>query len=169
VQELARPYLGVCLGHQLLADALGGRAGRAERMEVGLLDIDLNETGRKHQLFSGFGQRKRAIQWHGAEVLAVPEDGVVLASSVDCPISAFCVGPVAFGIQYHVEATDQSIGDWAASPPSSEMLKRLHGASAGPRLRAEVAAAMGELRSNSRRFYDNFMDIARRHLAAYAE
>lgn len=157
---LDRPYLGICLGHQLLAHALGGTVGTAVKPEVALLQIELSDAGRKHALFSGFGVSKRAVQWHGAEVTSLPNNGVVLASSADCPVSAFTVGGAAFGVQYHVEATTLSVRDWCELPASSALLQRLHGPSAAARLRAEVAASVPELHSNSRLFYDNFMKIA---------
>lgn len=165
VRELDRPYLGVCLGHQLLADALGGEVKVAARPEVGLLDIELNEAGRQHALFAGFGAGKRAVQWHGAEVVKPPPGSTVLASTPDCPVTAFGVGSSAFGIQYHVEATDQSIEEWAAVGSNPDLLVRLHGPGAAARLLEKVTQAMPELRSNSRRFYDNFMGLARRRLA----
>ncbi|MBZ0209807.1 MAG: type 1 glutamine amidotransferase [Hyphomicrobium sp.] len=164
VGELDRPYLGVCLGHQLLADALGGRVEPAVKPEVALLQIELSDAGRQHPLFSGFGTKKRAVQWHGAEVISLPQDGLVLGSSVDCPISTFMVGSTAFGVQYHVEATLRSVGAWCEHPDSSALLERLHGPSAATRLQADVSAAMPELHSNSRRLYDNFMKIARAQL-----
>jgi GMP synthase-like glutamine amidotransferase len=165
VKDLNRPYIGICLGHQLLADALGGTVGRAAKPEVALLPISLNDAGRLHPLFSGFGASKLAVQWHAAEVTALPPGGSVLASSADCAISAFEVAPAAFGIQYHVEATDHSVSTWSDLPASAALLERLHGPSAASSLRAAVSAAMPELRSNSRRLYDNFMRIARNHRA----
>ena len=165
VEELDKPYLGVCLGHQLLADSIGGQVGVAEKPEAGLHEIEITGAGRRHPLFSGFGPSKRAVQWHGAEVKSVPRHALVLASTANCPVTAFGVGSAAFGIQYHVEATDDLVGEWGSGPPSSTLIERLHGSGAAPRFHAEVIAAMPELRSNSRRLYDNFMGIARRRLA----
>jgi GMP synthase-like glutamine amidotransferase len=106
------------------------------------------------------------VQWHGSEVKALPHGGVLLASTGGCPIAAFAVGSSAFGLQYHVEATDQSIIDWSSGPPGSEKLRRLHPPGFGSKLRARVSDGFAELLGNSRRLYDNFMRIAVERLAA---
>jgi GMP synthase-like glutamine amidotransferase len=165
VAEFDKPFLGVCLGHQLLADALGGAVGPAAVGEINLLDISLSEEGRKHPLYAGFGETKRGVQWHGAEVKAMPDGAVLLASTGDCPIAAFAYGSSAFGLQYHVEATDLSIVDWSGAAGESELLRRLHPPGFGAKLRARVSEGFAELLGNSRRLYDNFMRIAVGRLA----
>jgi GMP synthase-like glutamine amidotransferase len=158
VAERDKPFLGICLGHQLLADALGGEVGPANVGEINLLDIALNEDGRRHPLYAGFGMTKRALQWHGSEVKTLPKGGVVLASTSDCPIAAFAYGSSAFGLQYHVEATDQSVVDWSAA--NKEVLEQLHPPGHAGKLRMRVIESFAELLGNSRRLYDNFMHIA---------
>lgn len=161
VDDADKPFLGICLGHQLLADALGGEVGLASKPEVGVLDIGIQET---HPLFDGFGTSKRAIQWHGAEVTRVPSGATVLASTPGCAITAFSARSSAFGIQYHVEATDVLADEWGATPGGLAMLEYANGAGSRERILNGVAGAMPELRANADKFYNNFMAIAQHRL-----
>lgn len=164
VQERDLPFLGICLGHQLLADALGGSVGLAAKPEIGVLDIEINAAGQTHDLFQGFGPSKRAVQWHGAEIKSLPQGTTLLASTAGCPVTAFSAGSSAFGIQYHVEAHDGLVHTWAATPGGQAMLEAAGGPGARERITGNATAAMPELSANARRFTENFLTLARRRI-----
>ena len=98
VTELNMPFLGVCLGHQLLADALGGRVGPMEAAEVGILDVEITEAGAADPLMSGLPRTGKCLQWHGAAVLEPPPGARVLARSPACPVQAIGIGRHAWGL-----------------------------------------------------------------------
>jgi len=157
VLERGLPYFGLCLGHQLLADALGGAVGRAETPEIGVLDIELTPDGRASTLFRGMGHHGKCLQWHSAEVSQPPDGARVLASSPACRVQALSIGEQAFSLQYHVEITETTVGDWAAVPAYKEALEKNLGADALPRFHADTEAHMADFNRNARRLYDNFM------------
>ncbi len=165
VNDLDKPLLGICLGHQLLADALGGRVAKANRGEAAVTNIQFTDAGVNHPLYAGFGKSKRAISWHGSEVTTVPPHAVVLGHTSDCATSCFVAGSAAVGVQYHVEATGWQTDAWAATPDGAQHLVQLHGEKGVPLVQKVMADAKPELLINSRRFYENFMQLARNTLA----
>jgi GMP synthase-like glutamine amidotransferase len=112
------PYLGICLGGQMLAAALGGRVVSGRWEELGCLQVSLTEEGRHDPLFSAMPEGFATFQWHH-DSFDIPEGGVLLASSTDCPNQAFRFGSAAWGIQFHPEVTERIIRDWCAWDPAT--------------------------------------------------
>src|SRR5918995_3586223 len=103
------PILGICLGSQLIAGALGGTVYRGAKKEIGWYDVYITDKG-LDSLFKGFDQRKlRVFQWHG-DTYTLPQDAVVLAYT-DLYPQAFRIGS-AYGLQFHLEVTKEMIKVW---------------------------------------------------------
>lgn len=107
------PYLGICLGGQLLAAALGARVVSNRWEELGSLPVSLTEQAPRDRLFSALPSEFITFQWHH-DSFDIPEGGVLLASSPACRHQAFRIGPAAWGTQFHPEVTEQIIRDWCA-------------------------------------------------------
>jgi GMP synthase-like glutamine amidotransferase len=125
VVELDKPYLGICLGHQLLADALGGTVSMMKRPEVGLAEVEFSLRGGRDPLFRGMNPTIDTFQWHSAEVSVMPEGAEVLAGNAACAIQAMRCGKRAYGLQYHIEITDQTVADWQLVPEYEATRPRL--------------------------------------------
>lgn len=162
VKELERPFLGVCLGHQLLADALGGRVSPMARPEVGLGTVELTEAGRTDPLFAGIDPVIETLQWHGAEVSALPEGGEILAANRACATQAIRCGRWAYGFQYHIEITERTIGDWERIPEYRASLEEALGKEEASRLAAKVKPQLPAFRRTAKTLNDNFMALIKR-------
>ncbi|WP_458526914.1 glutamine amidotransferase [Onishia taeanensis] len=100
------PLLGVCYGHQLLAEALGGRSGyHPAGREVGTFEIALTEAGRGDPLFGTLPARFPAHLTHAQSVLTPPAGAVVLARNPHDPYQALRLGPRQWSVQFHPEFT----------------------------------------------------------------
>jgi GMP synthase-like glutamine amidotransferase len=122
--RLKRPLLGVCLGHQLIADSLGGTCGPQRPAEIGILDIELTEAGRSDPIFAGMASSQKCLQWHSVRVAQPPEEAVVLASSGLCSCQAMRIGKNVYSMQYHVELEPDTIANWGRVPAYAEALAK---------------------------------------------
>lgn len=156
VRDLRRPYLGICLGHQLLGAALGGAVRPMSRPEVGYLTVDLTPAGASDPLFAGLPRPLETLQWHGAEVADLPEGAVSLAQSPLCPVQAMRWGDRAYGLQFHVETTEATVGDWAAIPEYSASLEAALGADGAAALGRKMRANHAASREVALRLHRNF-------------
>ena len=153
------PYWGSCLGVQLLAAALGARVYPGTQPEVGVLPVALTEEGQADPVFAGLPAEFPTLQWHG-DTFDLPEGGVLLASSPAFPNQAFRVGRAAYGVQFHVEVTDQMAREWAEVPAYAEYADRVLGAGGIDRLMAEFDDARDGMLDVGRRMFERWVEIA---------
>lgn len=161
VTELDKPYLGICLGHQLLADALGGMVSLMKRPEAGLTKVELSGCGGRDPLFRGMPPTIDTFQWHSAEVSMMPEGGEVLAGNAACAIQAMRCGKRAYGLQYHVEITDQTVGDWQQIPEYEASLIQALGPKKAADLATEVTPHLAGFERAASIINDNLMSLVR--------
>jgi GMP synthase-like glutamine amidotransferase len=110
-----QPTLGVCLGGQLLARALGAIVRLGGAPEIGLAEIVLNAAGQADPLFAGLG-RLEITEWHD-DTFDIPAGAVALASSAGCANQAFRYGARTYGLQFHPEVTPGLLEEWIAAAP----------------------------------------------------
>jgi GMP synthase-like glutamine amidotransferase len=157
-----RPFLGFCLGHQLLAVALGGDVGPAATPEIGVMSVELTNAGTASPWLAGVPRRIPCFQWHSAEVIRAPDDAQVLASSSTCPVNAMSWDSHAFSIQFHIEITTSTVGEWGQIPEYAQALEAALGEGALDRLEEEAGRQMTDFNAISKRLYSNFMAIVSR-------
>jgi GMP synthase-like glutamine amidotransferase len=157
--KLQRPYLGVCLGHQLLAAALGGRVSLAAESEVGPCPVRLTAAARGDALLEGLASPLTSFQWHSAEVKTLPPEAVVLAETEACHIQAFRFGRCAYGLQFHAEITAETVADWQRIPEYRQALEATLGENASERLAVQTLALLPEFNATARHLSDRFLQI----------
>lgn len=106
--ELGTPVLGICLGSQFMAKALGATVGPGVALEVGMTPIRLTHEGTLDPVFGGSSPTLEVFEWHG-EVFDLPAGCVPLASSEVCAVQAFRSGVKAYGLLFHLELDEDGL------------------------------------------------------------
>lgn len=160
VEERGLPYFGLCLGHQLLADALGGSVGPSDTPEIGVLDVQLTEVGASGVLLDGVPESFPCLQWHSAEIKTMPAGATCLATSPACAVQAMSWGPRAYSLQFHVEVEPDTVDNWKDIPAYKQALISALGDDGAVKLSEDCAAQMSTFATLSERIYINWLQTS---------
>ena len=161
VVTLKKPYLGFCLGCQLLGEAVGGQVVRSNPSEIGMMEINFSDKKNDDSLFSSFPNKIKSLQWHSYEVnnLESNKDVVVLASSPITKYQIFKYQNHAYGIQFHIEIKDTTVNEWGCVPEYKSALEEQFGEGALVKFDKEAKSNMSEMNKYSKILYTNFKKI----------
>jgi GMP synthase (glutamine-hydrolysing) len=152
------PILGICLGAQLIAKALGAKVKRSPHKEIGWYDVALTEEGRRDPVLAHFRKVEKVFQWHG-DTFDVPQKAELLAVSPSCRNQAFRFGPNVYGLQFHLEVDEPLIARWLTVPVHREELEELKGRIDPDRIRSETTAYIGRLKRLSDQTFGEFITL----------
>ncbi len=149
--------LGICLGAQLLAKALGGSVARNTRREIGWYDVELTPAGRDDPVLEAFSARQEVFQWH-EDGISLPPEVIRLAGSEISPVQAFRHGEHAYGFQFHLEASLPLIERWLTVPDHEATLAEEVGNIDADAIRERAKTAIGPLQSLSRETFGRWIE-----------
>ena len=162
VEKHGVPYFGLCLGHQLLAEALGGEVGPSDTPEIGVMDVQLTEVGATTILLDDLPDVFPALQWHSAEIKRMPADATCLATSKDCAVQAMSWGPRAHSLQFHLEVEPDTVSNWNGIPEYASALTNALGERGAEALQNACEQNMKAFETMSERVYINWMQTSAR-------
>ena len=158
VINLEKPFLGFCLGCQLLGEVVGGKVVKSKKPEIGMMNVNLLNEAKKDPLFSSFPTLLKALQWHSYEVQELDkiENIKILASSSDTQVQIFKYKKHAYGIQFHIEVKNTTVTDWGCVPEYKSALEKTLGKGALEKFKKEADDNMKNMNYYSSNLYKLF-------------
>ena len=150
-----KPYLGLCLGAQLLGEAVGGKVNKMDNPEIGILDINISNH---NSIFKSMENNIKVLQWHSYEISDLPDSATLLASSDVCKVQAFSFER-AYGLQFHVEQTNETVPQWSCIPEYKTALEETLGSNALDKFTSGVDDNLAAFNNSAKIIYNNFINI----------
>ena len=161
VIDLKKPYLGFCLGCQLLGEVVGGKVVKSKNPEIGMLDVNFKENKNTDPLFCKFPEKITSLQWHSYEVQGLENNNSItlLASSSETKYQIFKYQNHAYGIQFHIEIKDTTVNDWGCVPEYKKALEDQLGDGALKKFDQSAKDNMTDMNNYSKILYNNFKKL----------
>ena len=150
-----KPYLGLCLGAQLLGEVVGGKVKKMDNPEIGILDINISNH---NSIFKSMENNIKVLQWHSYEISDLPDSATLLASSDVCKVQAFSFER-AYGLQFHVEQTNETVPQWSCIPEYKTALEETLGSNALDKFTSGVDDNLDAFNNSAKIIYNNFINI----------
>ena len=163
VVDLKKPYLGFCLGCQLLGEVVGGKVVKSNIPEIGMLNISFSNNKSNDALFSKFPDEITSLQWHSYEVQGLEnnKDVTHLASSPEIKYQIFKYQNHAYGIQFHIEVKDTTVGEWGCVPEYKSALEKQLGEGALDKFEKDSQKHLPSMNQYSKILYENFKKLVK--------
>ena len=161
VVDLKKPYLGFCLGCQLLGEVVGGKVVKSKPAEIGIMDINFLKEKDNDILFSQFPNKIKSLQWHSYEVQGLEKNKniSVIASSPITKYQIFRYKNHAYGIQFHIEIKDTTVSEWGCVPEYKNALEDQLGEDALIKFDKSAKENIVDMNNYSKILYSNFKKI----------
>ena len=152
------PILGICLGAQLIAKALGAPVSKNHEKEIGWHDVNFTKDAKIDPLFQSFEPCEKLFQWHGY-AFETPKSATHLAQSALCPNQAFRYKTKVYGLQFHLEVNKALINRWLTTPLHREELKQLKHRPDPEQILEETDVCLGRLYTISEKAFGEFIKL----------
>ena len=161
VVDLKKPYLGFCLGCQLLGEVIGGKVVKSKNPEIGILNINFLENKKNDLLFCQFPDKIKSLQWHSYEVQDLENNSNVtlIGSSPETKFQIFKYQKHAYGIQFHIEIKNTTVAEWGCVPEYKTALEKELGDGALDKFDREAKENMSSMNLYSKMLYENFKKL----------
>lgn len=152
------PILGICLGAQMVAQALGAHVRKHTQREMGWYDVHLTEEGQRDRVFTHFQKTEKIFQMHG-DTFDIPKSAEHLAYSEICKGQAFRYGHNVYGMQFHLEVDRPMIDRWLKNPRNVADLESTKGQCSATAIETGIERHLAHSMSLSRGTFGSFLDL----------
>lgn len=157
--EQGVPYLGICLGGQLLAHAFHAQVKQLPKAYIGFLQIHFTESGKADPLYRDLPGHQQAFQWH-EDCFMLPTGAVSLAHQTNGFNQAFRYGQHAYGLQYHVELTEHMLDTWLHDPSLKKEFIETYGSETYRKVEQEAVELFPRYAQHSSIMLKNFFRLS---------
>ena len=152
------PILGICLGAQLMAKALGAKIKKMPVQEIGWYPVQVNRQGASDRILSPIKNSQRLFHWHG-DTFEMPKGCHSLASSEICENQALRVSKKAYGFQFHLEVDEKMIKRWLTVPSHKKDIAQLRGLVQPKMILQDTQTYFDENLNVANQVFSNWLDL----------